>query len=125
MNDICGSYFHTDFFLEAMPLFVSSLRLFRALQKHLFDFSHFSVTIFPKKEMNIKHFFFFLDFWRQETSLEVLVSITECVSVREIVKEVCEAIWNNLGPLVMPEPTEEMWKKFAKNIKPCGIFQTV
>ncbi|CAI6375780.1 unnamed protein product [Macrosiphum euphorbiae] len=29
-------------------------------------------------------------------------------TVREIVKEVCDAIWNRLGPIVMPPPTEEI-----------------
>lgn len=40
-------------------------------------------------------------------------------AVREIVKEDCEAIWDNLRPLVMPEPTEEMWKKVAERYKMC------
>ncbi|CAG4934931.1 unnamed protein product [Parnassius apollo] len=31
-------------------------------------------------------------------------------TVREIVKDVCEAIWNKLGPIYMPEPTTAMWK---------------
>jgi len=43
-------------------------------------------------------------------------------TVREIVKEVCEAIWDNLGPLVMPEPTEEMWKKVAERYKTMWHF---
>jgi len=38
-------------------------------------------------------------------------------TVREIVKEVCDAIWNRLGPIVMPPPTEEMWKNVAAKYK--------
>ncbi|XP_031353772.1 uncharacterized protein LOC116178424 [Photinus pyralis] len=32
-------------------------------------------------------------------------------TVRQIVIEVCDAIWNNLRSIVMPKPTEELWKK--------------
>lgn len=38
-------------------------------------------------------------------------------TVREIVKEVCDAIWIKLGPIVMPTPTEEMWKTIADRYK--------
>lgn len=39
-------------------------------------------------------------------------------TAREIVKEVCKAIWENLGP----EPTEEMWKKLAERYKTMWHF---
>jgi len=31
-------------------------------------------------------------------------------TVSGIVKEVCEALWKNLQPIVMPEPNEEIWR---------------
>ncbi|CAI6376538.1 unnamed protein product [Macrosiphum euphorbiae] len=43
-------------------------------------------------------------------------------TVREIVKEVCDAIWNRLGPIVMPPPTEEMWKNVAAKYKKMWHF---
>lgn len=43
-------------------------------------------------------------------------------TVRKIDKEVCEAIWDNLGPLFMPEPTEEMWIKVAERYKTMWHF---
>lgn len=38
-------------------------------------------------------------------------------TVRNIVKEVCEAIWKNLAPIVMPQPSEERWKEIAKDFQ--------
>lgn len=38
-------------------------------------------------------------------------------TVRNIVKEVCEAIWKNLSPIVMQQPTEERWKEIAKDFQ--------
>lgn len=35
-------------------------------------------------------------------------------TVREIVIEVCDAIWTRLGPIVMPQPTEIFWKGVAE-----------
>lgn len=35
-------------------------------------------------------------------------------TVRQIVKEVCQAIWQVLKPMVMPSPTTEMWKDIAQ-----------
>ncbi|CAI6347335.1 unnamed protein product [Macrosiphum euphorbiae] len=42
-------------------------------------------------------------------------------TVREIVKEVCDAIWNRLGPIVMPPPTEEIRNYLGDN-EPNKIF---
>lgn len=36
-------------------------------------------------------------------------------TVRQIVKEVCQAIWQVLKPMVMPSPTTEMWKDIAQS----------
>ncbi|KAJ8969856.1 hypothetical protein NQ317_005150 [Molorchus minor] len=41
-------------------------------------------------------------------------------TVRDIVIEVCDAIWKNLSPIVMPKPTEEMWLKNAERFKQNG-----
>nr|CAI5843768.1 unnamed protein product [Callosobruchus analis] len=38
-------------------------------------------------------------------------------TVREIVIEVCDAIWKNLGPIVLPEPTTDIWMKSAEKFK--------
>lgn len=38
-------------------------------------------------------------------------------TVRGIVKDVCEAIWEILGPIVMPEPTEKLWREVAGRYK--------
>jgi hypothetical protein len=38
-------------------------------------------------------------------------------TVRNIVREVCEAIWEILGPRVMPPPTEDMWKEVSQRYK--------
>lgn len=38
-------------------------------------------------------------------------------TIRTIVKEVCEAIWKHFGPIVLPQPTEVMWKKVANDFK--------
>ncbi|XP_060855543.1 uncharacterized protein LOC132933247 [Metopolophium dirhodum] len=35
-------------------------------------------------------------------------------TVRQIVVEVCDAIWTKLGPIVMPQPTEMFWKRVAE-----------
>lgn len=43
-------------------------------------------------------------------------------TVREIVKEVCDAIWNRLGPIVMPPPTEDTWKSIAAKYKTMWHF---
>ncbi|XP_067006617.2 uncharacterized protein [Anabrus simplex] len=43
-------------------------------------------------------------------------------TVRKIVIEVCNAIWNKLAPIVMPEPTEEMWRKSAEKFKDLWNF---
>ncbi|XP_050300527.1 putative nuclease HARBI1 isoform X1 [Anthonomus grandis grandis] len=41
-------------------------------------------------------------------------------TVREIVIEVCDAIWKNLGPIVMPTLMTEIWKKSAARF--CQIW---
>jgi hypothetical protein len=38
-------------------------------------------------------------------------------TVRNIVREVCEAIWEILGPRVMPPPTDDMWKEVSQRYK--------
>lgn len=38
-------------------------------------------------------------------------------TVRNIVQEVCEAVWKNLAPIVMPQPTEDQWKEIAKDFE--------
>lgn len=43
-------------------------------------------------------------------------------TVRTIVYEVCDAIWNKLGPIVMPELTEETWKTVAQKYKDMWHF---
>lgn len=43
-------------------------------------------------------------------------------TVRGIVREVCDAIWKNLGPITMPPPTEEMWKRNAARFKEMWHF---
>ncbi|KAK5648159.1 hypothetical protein RI129_003051 [Pyrocoelia pectoralis] len=43
-------------------------------------------------------------------------------TVREIVKQVCEAIWKRLGPIAMPPPTEETWKKSAARFRELWHF---
>ena len=35
-------------------------------------------------------------------------------TVSGIVKEVCEAHWKNLQPIVLPEPNEEIWRASEK-----------
>lgn len=40
-------------------------------------------------------------------------------TVRVIVQEVCEAIWKNMAPIVMPTPSEQMWKDIANDF---GIY---
>jgi len=37
--------------------------------------------------------------------------------VSGIVEEVCEALWKNLQPIVMPEPSEEIWRASEKVFK--------
>jgi len=43
-------------------------------------------------------------------------------TVREIVQDVCQAIWKRLGPITMPQPTEEMWKSIASRYKEMWNF---
>lgn len=43
-------------------------------------------------------------------------------TVREIVIEVCDAIWKRLGPITMPPPTEETWKNVAAKYKQMWHF---
>jgi len=38
-------------------------------------------------------------------------------TVSGIVEEVCEALWKNLQPVVMPEPNEEIWRASEKVFK--------
>jgi len=38
-------------------------------------------------------------------------------TVSGIVKEVCEAFWENLQPTVMPEPNEEIWRALENVFK--------
>lgn len=38
-------------------------------------------------------------------------------TVREIVRDVCEAIWNKLGPIYMSEPTTSMWQKSEEGFR--------
>jgi len=35
-------------------------------------------------------------------------------TVHSIIISICEAIWNKLSPTVLPQPTEEEWKKKGK-----------
>jgi len=45
-------------------------------------------------------------------------------TVSGIVEEVCEALWKNLQPMVMPEPNEEIWRALEKVFKESGTFLT-
>lgn len=38
-------------------------------------------------------------------------------TVREIIIDVCDAIWERLGPIAMPPPTAETWKNVAAKYK--------
>lgn len=38
-------------------------------------------------------------------------------TVKIIVEQVCNAIWKNLSPIVMPQPTEQMWREIAKRFE--------
>ncbi|CAF4927304.1 unnamed protein product [Pieris macdunnoughi] len=38
-------------------------------------------------------------------------------TVREIVRDVCETIWNKLSPMYMPEPTPLMWEKSEEGFR--------
>ncbi|CAK1604032.1 unnamed protein product [Parnassius mnemosyne] len=38
-------------------------------------------------------------------------------TVKIIVEQVCNAIWKNLAPIVMPQPTEQMWREIAKGFE--------
>lgn len=38
-------------------------------------------------------------------------------TVRNIVQEVCEAVWKNLAPIVMPQPTKDQWKEITKDFE--------
>ncbi|KAK4879944.1 hypothetical protein RN001_008090 [Aquatica leii] len=38
-------------------------------------------------------------------------------TVQNIVQEVCEAIWEILSPIVMPNPTEQFWKKVSQRFE--------
>uniref|UniRef100_A0A2H1WS48 SFRICE_023050 n=1 Tax=Spodoptera frugiperda TaxID=7108 RepID=A0A2H1WS48_SPOFR len=38
-------------------------------------------------------------------------------TVKIIVEQVCNAIWKNLAPIVMPQPTEQMWREIAKRFE--------
>lgn len=43
-------------------------------------------------------------------------------TVGEIVKNVCDAIWKRLGPIFMPEPTENIWKVSAEKFRDLWQF---
>lgn len=43
-------------------------------------------------------------------------------TVRNIVNDVCDAIWRRLGSVVMPQPTEEIWKNSAAKYKELWNF---
>lgn len=43
-------------------------------------------------------------------------------TVKEIVEDVCDAIWNIMSPIVMPQPTEQAWRDIAKYFKDCWHF---
>jgi hypothetical protein len=36
-------------------------------------------------------------------------------TVHSIIISICEAIWNKLSPIELPQPTEEEWKKKAQD----------
>jgi len=38
-------------------------------------------------------------------------------TISNIVEEVCEALWKNLQPIVMPDPNEEIWRASEKVFK--------
>lgn len=38
-------------------------------------------------------------------------------TIRNIVKQVCKAIWEALEPIVMPKPTEQLWKDVSTGFK--------
>lgn len=44
-------------------------------------------------------------------------------SVSRIIEDVCDVLWNVLQPLVMPEPTENDWKKIAKDFDDLWQFK--
>ncbi|KAK4884078.1 hypothetical protein RN001_000349 [Aquatica leii] len=43
-------------------------------------------------------------------------------TMREIVKDVCDVIWKRLGPIAMPPPTQETWKKTSTRFKEMWHF---
>lgn len=43
-------------------------------------------------------------------------------TAHSIVHETCKAIWEVLGPMVLPNPTEEMWKAIEKDFKDIWNF---
>jgi len=38
------------------------------------------------------------------------------------VRAVCKAVWRRLGPLVMPEPSEDIWKSSASKFRDLWYF---
>ncbi|XP_061716959.1 uncharacterized protein LOC133524824 [Cydia pomonella] len=43
-------------------------------------------------------------------------------TLKIIVEEVCTAIWKNLSPIVMPKPTEQIWKEIATGFEKIWQF---
>jgi hypothetical protein len=59
--------------------------------------------------------FFFTGICPQETAIKLLPTVIEwgIELCRKIVNEVSTAMWNNMQPIYLPQPTTEMWELIA------------
>lgn len=80
----------------------------------------FQLSLHFSAETKISYMCFYItDFWQLETLFGHWVSTTAwgVTTVKVIVEEVCDAIWKNLAPIVMSQPTEQMWRDIAKEFE--------
>lgn len=111
-----SSYFQGTNAAAACPLFLF-LRRFKALAKAFLSFAQSSLHLFTVTNNNNCLFLFrFLATGNTFRSLAFNYRMGFS-TVRVIVQEVCEAIWKNMAPIVMPTPSEQMWKDIANNFK--------
>jgi hypothetical protein len=113
-----------------MPLFLSSRRLFLALQKHLLNFSQVSFALFPKNEIfNIKNntVLFVSGFWRQGILSEVLASATgwDLVLFERLYWMFVMLYGKNWDLLQCHFPRKKHGKELQQGSKIFGIFQTI
>ncbi|XP_068093678.1 uncharacterized protein [Hyperolius riggenbachi] len=102
---------HPRRFLEYTNLAISSFdELLRLVTPHIsHDASDMQISIRPEERLLLTLRFLATG----ETSLHVTYLLGRSI-LQRIVHETCEVIWEVLQPIVMPQPTEQLWGDVAE-----------